>query len=206
MIFLHGLGANGHDFEPIARQLQPVLPMRWVLPHAPQMPVTINGGMPMPAWYDITDLSRANGVDWDSVERTREFVRKTIVEEHARNPQLPIFLGGFSQGAAITLGTGYDAPVPLKGLVALSGYLIAEDGKNGLPEGLKAEDAPPVFMGHGDWDDVVPPELATQSCKAMTEAGLHVEWHNYPMPHSVCPRELQDLVFWMMKQLGIKLV
>ncbi len=206
IVFLHGLGANGHDFEPIARQLLPVLPMRWVLPHAPSMPVTINGGMPMPAWYDLTDLSRADGVDWQSVERTKIYIRSLLEEEQARNPGLPIFLGGFSQGAAISLHCGYDAPVPIKGIVALSGYLLAKSGQSGLPAQLAPETAPALFMGHGDWDDVVPPALASNSRDVIREAGLDIEWHNYPMPHSVSPRELQDLVFWLMRQLGIQLV
>jgi len=179
--------------------------MRWVLPHAQEIPVTINGGMSMPAWYDITDLSRSNGVDWDSVTTTREYVRKLLLAEHERAPDLPIFLGGFSQGAAISLHTGFDSPVRLKGIIALSGYLLAQEGENGLPEGLDAPTAPSIFMGHGTWDDVVPPELAESSHNAMKNAALDIEWQTYPMPHSVCPRELQDLVFWLMKQLGIKL-
>ncbi|MFA5257903.1 MAG: hypothetical protein WC360_07125, partial [Opitutales bacterium] len=126
VLFLHGLGANGHDFEPIARQLLPILPMRWILPHAPSIPVTINGGMSMPAWYDITDLGRPDGVDWGSVARTREFVRDMLRLEHVRAPEIPLILGGFSQGAAIALHTAFDAPVPLKGVIALSGYLMAK--------------------------------------------------------------------------------
>lgn len=203
MIFLHGLGANGHDFEPIAQQLMPILPLRWVLPHAPSIPVTINGGMDLSAWYDLTDLTRADGVDWDTVAATRTFVRNLIKIENERDPSLPIILGGFSQGAAMSLHSGFDSPVPLKGIVALSSYLMAREGQTGLPVGFDAAKAPAVFMGHGEWDDVVPMELAERSRDTLRNAGLQPEWHTYPMPHSVCPQELQDLVFWLMTQLGI---
>jgi phospholipase/carboxylesterase len=204
VIFLHGLGANGHDFEPIARQLMPILPLRWVLPSAPSISVTINGGMEMPAWYDMTDLSRADGADWTSVDHTRQFVHNLLRIERERAPELPIILGGFSQGGAMTLCCGFDSPVPLKGLVALSSYLMAKPGQNGLPAGFDGKLAPPVFMGHGEWDDVVPPELAEASMHTLMTAGVIVEWHTYPMPHSVCPQQLQDLVLWLMALLGVE--
>jgi phospholipase/carboxylesterase len=204
VVFLHGLGANGHDFEPIARQLMPVLPFRWVLPNAPSISVTINGGMDIPAWYDVTDLTRADGVDWASVSYTRQYVRNLLKIENARDQSMPLILGGFSQGGAVSLHTGFDSPVPLKGIVALSSYLMAGQGESGLPAGFDAKNAPPVFMGHGEWDDVLPPELAEASMRTMQNAGIIVEWHTYPMPHSVCPQELQDLVFWLMRLCGIK--
>jgi len=205
VIFLHGLGANGHDFEPIARQLQPVLPLRWILPSAEAIPVTINGGMEMPAWYDITDLARADGADFLSASHTRDFVHGLIALERGRDAETPIILGGFSQGGAITLFSAFDSPVPLKGIIALSAYLLAEEGKSGLPEDFDPAKAPPLFMGHGEWDDVVPPELADASRIRLQEAGVDAEWHTYPMPHSVCPQELQDLVFWLMKVLGVQM-
>jgi phospholipase/carboxylesterase len=204
VVFLHGLGANGHDFEPIARQLMPVLPLRWVLPSAPSISVTINGGAEMPAWFDITDLAKADGVDWDSVAHTRQYVRNLLKIESARADDLPIILGGFSQGGAIALHAGFDAPVRLKGIVALSAYLMAKEGDRGLPAAFDAKSAPPLFMAHGEWDDVVPPELAEQSLASLRNAGVIVEWHTYPMPHSVCPQELQDLVFWLMRLCGIQ--
>jgi phospholipase/carboxylesterase len=203
VLFLHGLGANGHDFEPIARQLMPVLPLRWVLPNAEAIPVTINGGMEMPAWYDITDLSRADGADFLSAEHTRAYVHELIALEHKRDESIPILLGGFSQGGAITLFSGYNSPVPLKGMIALSAYLMAKEGESGLPENFDPAKAPPLFMGHGEWDDVVPPEMADASMRALVTAGVNVEWHTYPMPHSVCPQQLQDLVFWLMRLLGV---
>lgn len=204
IVFLHGLGANGHDFEPIAQQLLPILPLRWVLPSAPEIPVTINNGMRMPAWYDITDITRAEGVDWESVAKTKEFVRCLVEAEHLQSPGNPLFLGGFSQGGAISLHTGFDSPVPLAGIIAMSSYLMARQGDNGLPSGLDVTCAPKIFMGHGTWDDVVPPELAEQSHQILQKAGIDVEWHTYPMPHSVCPQELQDLVFWLMARLNIQ--
>lgn len=196
LVFLHGLGADGHDFEPVARQLMPVLPMRWVLPHAPIMPVTINGGYRMRAWYDITSLDRADGVDWDTVAATREAVCALLQEEAARGPQR-LLLGGFSQGGAISLHCGFDSPVPLAGIVALSTYLLARDGQTGLPAGLDTATAPQVFMAHGTMDPVVPPEMAVRGRDAMQAAGLRVDWRTYPMAHSLCPREAQDLLGWL---------
>jgi phospholipase/carboxylesterase len=205
IIFLHGLGANGHDFEPIARQLMPILPLRWVLPNACSIPVTINGGMDLPAWYDLTDLNRADGVDWDTLAGTRQFVRNLLRIENERAPEIPLILGGFSQGGAVSLHCGFDAPVAVKGVIALSSYLMAKAGETGLPAALDAKDAPPVFMGHGMWDDVVPMELAEMSRDSLQKAGLKLDWHTYPMPHSVCPQELQDLVFWLMGLLGVEI-
>lgn len=204
ILFLHGLGANGHDFEPIAKQLMPILPLRWVLPHAQSIPVTINGGMDLPAWYDLTDLSRPDGVDWDTVAATRTFVRNLVKIENERDPSLPVILGGFSQGGAISLHCGFDLPVPLKGIIALSSYLMAREGETGLPAAFDGKNAPPVFMGHGAWDDVVPMELAEMSRDILQNAGVALDWHTYPMPHSVCPQELQDLVFWLMRLFGVE--
>jgi len=198
VIFLHGLGASGHDFEPVAPQLQDVLPMRWVLPHAPEMPVTINGGYRMPAWYDLTDLQRRDGVDWATVEKTANAIRGLLIAERDAHPDMPLILGGFSQGAAISLLVGLDSPVPLAGVVSLSGYLLARDGV-GLLEASKG--FPPVFMGHGAWDDVVPAELALTSLNELNGIGVGVEWHSYPMMHSVCPREIDDLQRWMAARL-----
>ncbi len=200
IVFLHGLGANGYDFEPVAQQLMPVLPMRWVLPHAPEIPVTINAGYRMPAWYDITSLERADGVEWGSVARTREAVRALLEEESARAPSR-LLLGGFSQGGAIALHCAFDAPVPLHGIVALSTYLLCENGSSGLPAGLDAASAPPVFMAHGTYDPTVPPELAERGRDALRAAGISLEWRTYPMGHSLCPREAQDLVTWLAGRL-----
>jgi phospholipase/carboxylesterase len=205
VIFLHGLGANGHDFEPVARQLMPVLPLRWILPNAEPIPVTINGGMEMPAWYDLTDLSKSDGADFLSAGHSRDYAHELIALEHRRDENLPIVLGGFSQGGAIALFSGFDSPVPLKGLIALSSYLLAREGESGLPADFDGAKAPPVFMGHGEWDDVVPPELAEASHATLVAAGVNVEWHTYPMPHSVCPQQLQDMVFWLMRVLGIRM-
>jgi phospholipase/carboxylesterase len=205
MIFFHGLGTNGHDFEPVARQLMPILPMRWVLPSANEIPVDLNAGQPIAAWYDLNDLTRADGVDWATVAVTRTFVRNLVAIEHERAPELPILLGGFSQGASISLHCGFDAPAAIKGIAALSGYVLAKSGESGLPANLDAAKVPAVFMGHGQWDDVVPLELAESSRDILLQAGVKVDWHTYPMPHSVCPQELQDLVFWLMTLLGIRL-
>jgi phospholipase/carboxylesterase len=182
----------------------PVLPLRWVLPSAPSISVTLNGGGEIPAWYDITDLTKADGVEWDSVAHARQYVRNLLKIEQTRAPEIPLILGGFSQGGAISLHAGFDSPVRLKGIIALSSYLLARVGESGLPEEFDAKSAAPVFMGHGEWDDVLPLELAESSMKTLRDAGAIVEWHTYPMPHSVCPQELQDLVFWLMRLCGIQ--
>jgi phospholipase/carboxylesterase len=167
------------------------------------MPVTINSGMAMPAWYDMLDLDSAGSVDWATVAASRAQIEALIKAEHERAPLTPLFLGGFSQGAAMSLHTGLGTKVPLAGVIALSGYLLAKDGETGLPAGFSQLSAPPVFMGHGTWDDVLPIELSETARQVMHKAGMRIEWHSYPMPHSVSPRELQDLVYWFMNALGL---
>lgn len=198
LVFLHGLGANGHDFEPVARQLMPLLPFRWVLPHAPDLPVTINNGWRMPAWYDITSLDRADGVDWDTVKNSCTFLHGLLQQEAALKPR-KLLVGGFSQGGAVSLASAFDAPVAIDGVIALSTYLLRKGGASGLPEQLKPDQAPSVFMAHGTQDQILPLELARQGAQALRDAGIDLEWHEYPMPHSVCPKELQDLAQWLVR-------
>lgn len=198
LIFLHGLGANGHDFEPVARQLMPQLPFRWVLPHAPTLPVTINNGWRMPAWYDITSLDRADGVDWNTVSDSRSFLHELLEAEASRNPR-KLLVGGFSQGGAIALASSFDAPVAVDGVIALSTYLLRQAEESGLPATLDTDRVPSVFMAHGTEDQILPLELARQSAQVLRDAGINLEWHEYPMPHSVCPKELQDLAQWLLR-------
>lgn len=233
VIFLHGLGGNGQDFEPIALQLMPVLPLRWILPNAEAIPRTINDGndklddyrsakalkrarkndvyippihMEMPAcWYDFTDLSRSDGADFLSAGHTRDYVHELIALEHKRDESIPLLLGGFSLGGVITLFSGYNSPVPLKGMIALSAYLLAKEGESGLPADFDPAKAPPLFMGHGKLDYVISPEQADSSRIRLQEVGVNVEWHTYEMPHCIIQQELNDLVFWLMRLLGVEL-
>lgn len=199
VIWLHGLGADGHDFAPIVPELvRPHWPgIRFVFPHAPMMPVTINGGMRMRAWYDIT------GMDFTQRREDESGVRQSIAEvsalidrEVARGiPAQRILLAGFSQGGAITLGAGLRRDQPLLGLVALSTYLpLAElSEREATPVGR----AIPTFMAHGQHDPVVPHGAGTRSAGRLRELGVPLTWHEYPMQHAVCAEEIRDLGDWM---------
>jgi len=190
VIWLHGLGADGHDFEPVVPQFHhPQIPLRFVFPHAPVQPVTINGGMAMHSWYDIKGLDIGSRADEAGIRASQQIVHDLIDEQVAQGiaPE-NIVLAGFSQGAAMTLHTGTRYPSTLAGLVALSGYLP-------MPEKLPAEKHPanqhtPVFMAHGTLDPVVPYALGEASAKILQANGYPLEWHAYPIEHGVSPEEL----------------
>jgi len=194
VIWLHGLGADGNDFAPIVPELglRDAPAIRFVFPHAAVMPVTINGGMAMRAWYDIvgTDLIRRE--DEAGIRRSEAAVRALIARENARGiPASRIVLAGFSQGCAMTLHTGLRYPERLAGLIGLSGYLP-------LAGSLDAERAPanadtPILLAHGLYDPVVVLPRAQATLAQLQAAGHAVEWHTYPMPHSVCPPEIQEI-------------
>ena len=203
VIWLHGLGADGHDFEPLVPQLTwPGAPdLRFVFPHAPVRPVTINGGMAMRAWYDIVSLTSGRDHDQrgiaDSVNQAAALVRR----ERERGIEADrIVLAGFSQGGAIALQLALRYPERLAGLVALSTYLLldhrieqdAHDANRGLP----------VFAGHGTLDPMVPCGLGEAAAERLRGLGYAVEWHSYPMPHAVCPEEVDDLAAWLRARLG----
>ncbi len=198
IIWLHGLGADGHDFEPIVPQFQhPDLPLRFVFPHAPIQPVTINGGMAMRSWYDIKGLDIGARADEAGIRESEKTIHDLIAEQVDQGiPPENIILAGFSQGAAMTLHTGSRYPHKLAGMVALSGYVP-------MPEKLPAEKHPanqdtPVFMAHGTLDPVVPYALGAASAKIMQANGYPVEWHTYPIQHGVAPEEIaavRDFVF-----------
>jgi phospholipase/carboxylesterase len=190
VIWLHGLGADGHDFEPIVPELRlpASLAVRFVFPHAPVRPVTLNQGMRMRAWYDIFQL--AGGAEDDVGIRASQAAVDELVKEQTRKgiSTRKIVLAGFSQGGAVVLQTALRHPVPLAGVLALSTYLP-------LASVLEAEmhDAnrgTPIFMAHGEYDDVIPLRRAEQSAEVLKQAGYEVEWHTYPMPHSVCADEI----------------
>ncbi len=202
IIVLHGLGADGTDFLPFADEidLQAIGPVRWVLPRAPVRPVTINGGHRMRAWYDIlaTDLVRRE--DETGLRESFAAVQALIEREIARGvPARRIVLAGFSQGCAITLGAGLRCPQRLAGLAGLSGYLpLAAQ----TPAELAAANRDvPVFLAHGRNDPVVVAARGTASRDALQAQGYAIEWHDYPMEHSVCIEEVRDLQAWLMKVL-----
>lgn len=198
VIWLHGLGADGYDFVPVVRELEALgaPPARYVFPHAPMMPVTINGGYVMRAWYDIlgTDLVRRE--DEAGIRASQAAVERLIEREVLRGtPPARIVLAGFSQGGAITLQTGLRRRQPLAGLVALSCYLP-------LADRFEAERHPasarvPIFLAHGNADPIVPIARGAASRDRLTALGHPVQWHEYPMPHSVCAEEIRDIAAFL---------
>lgn len=198
VIWLHGLGADGHDFAPIVPELRlpEALPVRFIFPHAPVQPVTINGGMAMRAWYDILVPNLVRIEDEKGIRISEQGVRALIDREISRGiPSEKIVLAGFSQGCAMTLHTGLRAPYKLAGLMALSGYLPLLDMAERELHPINVDT--PVYMAHGSYDPVVTIDRAEASLKKMTELGFKVQWHTYPMPHSVCPEEINDIAVFL---------
>jgi phospholipase/carboxylesterase len=204
MIVLHGLGADGNDFVPVARELdlREAGPVRFVFPHAPSRPVTINGGYVMPAWYDILALD-SGGLREDEagLRESQAQVEALIAREKERGvPASRIVLAGFSQGCAMTLMTGLRHAERLAGLVGLSGYLpLATQAE---AERHDANRETPIFLAHGTQDPVIPIARARQSRDVLLALGHAVEWHEYAMPHSVCAPEIADLNRWLLRLLG----
>jgi phospholipase/carboxylesterase len=203
VIWLHGLGADGHDFEPIVPELRlpDSLPLRFVFPHAPVRPVTLNGGMAMRAWYDIISLDRAGPQDERGIRESSESLIKLVEREASRGIDSDrVVVAGFSQGGAIAMHTALRYPRRLAGLMSLSSWLplgnvfAAEviDNRNAQPRDL------PVFMAHGTFDPVLPFTLGVQSKAALESAGYIVEWHEYPMAHAVCAQEIEAIRTWLM--------
>ncbi len=198
IIWLHGLGADGHDFAPIVPELvRPHWPaLRFVFPHAPVRRVTINNGVPMRAWYDILSLDFRSRADAAGVADSVTKVEALIAREQERGmPPERILLAGFSQGGAITLAAGLARTQPLGGLVALSTYIPDPDAARASLTG--AATAQPVFMAHGSSDPVIPVQIGEHSAQLLQQLGLAVEWHRYPMAHQVCAEEISDLGNWL---------
>ncbi len=202
IVWMHGLGADGNDFVPIVNELDlPDTPIRFVFPHAPTMPVTINGGYVMRAWYDVLSSDFAQRTDESGVRDSQKLIEALIGRERERGVAPGrIVLAGFSQGGAISLQTGLRYPERLAGIMALSTYLP-------LPAALAAEASVanrdvPIFMAHGTQDPIIPLVYAQQSRDLLATQGYTVEWHEYAMPHSVCTEEVEHIGAWLRHVLG----
>jgi phospholipase/carboxylesterase len=202
IIWLHGLGADGNDFVPMVSELDltGLAGIRFVFPHAGVMPVTINGGYEMRAWYDIVASDLVRREDEGGLRASQRQVEALIAREKARGvPAERIVLAGFSQGCAMTLQTGLRHPERLAGLLCLSGYLPLADKT--AAEHHPASLATPIFMAHGIADPVVPLIRASQSRQALAAQGYQVEWHDYPMQHSLCQEEVDHISAWLKRIL-----
>jgi len=203
ILWLHGLGADGNDFAPIVPALvDPAWPpLRFVFPHAPVRPVTINNGMSMRAWYDIAAFDLNARQDEAGMRASIGEVETLIEREHSRGvPSERIVLAGFSQGGAIALAAGLCHPQRLAGIVALSTYLPLHAALAG--ERSAANAATPIFWGHGSVDPVVVLQRGIDSRDLLQSLGYPLEWHTYPMAHAVCPEEIGDLRRWLAQRLA----
>lgn len=203
VIWMHGLGADGSDFVPIVRELEltgcPAI--RFVFPHAPTMPVTVNGGYVMRAWYDILGADLARREDEKGLRASQASIEQLIAHEKTRGIAANrIVLAGFSQGCAMTLQTGLRHPERLAGLLCLSGYLPLHAAL--AAERHAANQQTPVFMAHGRGDQVIPLERAEQSRDLLQSLGYPVEWHAYDMQHAVCAQEIDDIGAWLRRILA----
>ena len=203
VIWMHGLGADGNDFVPIVDELElpDGLGIRFIFPHAPMRPVTINGGAVMRAWYDIVGTDLTNRGDEAGIRDSQRRAEQLIAREKERGiPASRLVLAGFSQGGVIALQTGLRHPERLAGIMALSTYLA-------LPQTLAAEAHPanadvPIFMAHGTADPMIRLDWAEASRRALQANGHSVEWHTYPMQHSVCIEEVDAIAAWLARVLG----
>lgn len=204
IIWMHGIGDHGSSFVPLVPEfdLSGCPPIRFIFPHAPERPVTANGGYEMSAWYDIYgDFADAANEDREGVAQSKEWIEELIAQEKARGiPASKIILAGFSQGCAMALETGLSHAEPLAGVIGLSGYIPVlgsfKERYNTANKGV------PVFLAHGSQDGVVPIERAEKALELLNEIGQPVEWHEYPMPHTLCMPEIIDIGNWLRKVLA----
>lgn len=205
VIWLHGLGANGHDFPPIVPELE--LPadhaVRFVFPHAPSIPVTVNGGMVMPAWYDILGMDFDRRVDEDGVRRSHEHLTTLIERENERGIETDrIVVAGFSQGGAIALHTGVRHPKRLAGIVALSTYIAADCDLEG--ERSDANREIPILQCHGTQDPMVGLKMGEAARVQLSGLGYSVDWHTFPMAHQVCQPEIEVVGAFLRRVLELE--
>jgi phospholipase/carboxylesterase len=202
IIWMHGLGADGHDFEPLVPELvESDMPaLRFVFPHAPVRPVTINNGYAMRAWYDIVGIDRRSAEDFKGIGESADSIGGLVHREHARGINSDhILLAGFSQGGAMALHLATRHPDRYAGIIALSSYLPLSRELHKARHGANL--ATPLFMAHGTQDPVVPYALGDESRQLLEAAGYRPEWHSYPMPHSLCEPEVFDLRAFLRKVL-----
>ncbi len=200
IIWMHGLGADGHDFEPLVPELlvDGMPSLRFVFPHAPVRPVTINNGYQMRAWYDIVGIDRRSVEDFAGIQSSADAIGALISQENGRGvPTARIALAGFSQGGAMALHIATRHPEKLAGVIALSCYLPM--AREFLTTRHAANQATPFFMAHGSQDPVVPYSLGDESRQLLQSAGHSVDWHSYPMPHALCEQEVTDLRAFLRK-------
>jgi phospholipase/carboxylesterase len=202
VIWMHGLGADGNDFVPVVDELDlPQASIRFVFPHAPMQPVTINGGYVMRAWYDIGYQDLSLREDERGVRESQHAIEALIERERKRGIEPErLVLAGFSQGGAIALQTALRYPAPLAGVLALSTYLPLPDKLEN--ERSAANQNVPILMAHGIEDPIVPLKLAQASCSRLLTLGYPVQWHEYEMPHAVCPEELQHIGAFLRTVIG----
>lgn len=199
VIWLHGLGADGHDFEPIVDALE--LPgdasIRFIFPHAPVRPVTINGGIPMRAWYDFKQMIPGQGEDKQQIQESIGQLTNLIHIESEKGVATDrICLAGFSQGGVIALMTALQCGMPLAAIMGLSTYLPLNEA---ISDGVRRL---PVFLAHGQYDDVIPHVLGEKAHRDLEQQGFDVEWHEYPMAHSVCEEEIGHIRAWLLRVLA----
>ena len=198
VIWLHGLGADGNDFVPVVKELglPADKPVRFVFPHAPMRPVSVNGGQVMRAWYDLGLVAGQLTSKEEDIRASQQAVNALIEQEISRGmPAEKIFLAGFSQGGVIALHTGLRYPKKLGGILALSTYLALANSLS--TERSEANAAIPIFMAHGSDDSVIPISMATRSRDELQRLGYRLEWHEYPMQHSVCMEEIEAISAWL---------
>lgn len=209
IIWLHGLGADGNDFVPIAEEMNLPVPVRYIFPHAPMRPVTINGGYVMRAWYDILASAPSGEIadnltrmeDDAGIRESQREIEQLIAQERSRGVEARhIILAGFSQGGAIALHTGLRHKETLGGILALSTYLPLAASL--ASEASDSNRSTPIFMAHGQFDPVIPYPFGNASAQAMQRQGYGVEWHGYAMPHSVCEEEIADIGHWLGARLA----
>jgi len=202
VIWLHGLGADGHDFESIVPllNLPDDLGVRFIFPHAPVRPVTLNGGMLMRAWFDILSLSEEIDINTDELTESHKSVHKLVLNEIDRgiDPE-NIVLAGFSQGGSLALYCGLSFDISLGGILALSTFLPNPEHLTFRIDGNNVNT--PILMGHGSLDPLVPIEFGKNTCQMLIDQGCNVTWREYPTDHSMCPEEIEDIGYWLTEVL-----
>lgn len=203
VIWLHGLGADRYDFVPVvsALELEAGHGVRFIFPQAPTRPVTINGGFPMPSWFDILAISPQRVMNEEQLDESVAMVRSLIEQQMAEGIRAErIVLAGFSQGGAIVMRAAIDSGLPLAGVMALSTYGPTLERALAAAQGPKLD----VFFAHGEYDDILQPALGRHAHDLLQAAGHVTHWHAYPMAHEVCPQEIADIRRWLTDRLGLR--